>query len=57
MRKSKIKLGMGIFIVAIIVNIIVETEFYQGLIVALSSWVRYLTAIFLWWDGYYICYL
>ena len=36
MRKSKIKLGMGIFIVAIIVNIIVETEFYQGLIVALS---------------------
>ena len=36
MRKSKIKLGMGIFIVAIIANIIVETEFYQGLIVALS---------------------
>ena len=36
MRKSKIKLGMGIFIVAIIVNIIVDTEFYQGLIVAIS---------------------
>ena len=36
MSKSDIKLGIGIFIVAIIVNIIVESDFYSGLMVALS---------------------